>query len=57
MENLINDISQLCESFVKDATLQLQDGNKTAGRRARRTSLDMEPLLKKYRKMSLEMGK
>lgn len=57
MEKLINDISQLCESFVKDATLQLQDGNKTAGRRARRTSLDMEPLLKKYRKMSLEMGK
>lgn len=39
-----------------DARSQLDKGNKTAGLRARRTSLEMEPLLKQFRKMSLEIA-
>ena len=54
MNEIINQIQALAASFLNDATAQLDKGNKAAGLRARRASLDMEPLLKRFRKLSLE---
>ncbi len=54
MKEIIDQIQTLAASFLKDATTQLDKGNKAAGLRARRASLDMEPLLKRFRKLSLE---
>ncbi len=42
------------ETFRENAKSQLDKGNKSAGLRARRASLDLEPLLKRFRKLSLE---
>lgn len=53
MKETLNQIGQLTGSFMKDATSQLDKGNKAAGLRARRASLEQEPLLKRFRKLSL----
>ncbi len=53
MKETLNQIGQLTASFMKDATSQLDKGNKAAGLRARRASLELEPLLKRFRKLSL----
>lgn len=54
MKETLNQIGQLTGSFMKDASSQLDKGNKAAGLRARRASLELEPLLKRFRKLSLE---
>lgn len=54
MKELIEEISAMAETFRENAKAQIEKGNKTAGRRARRASLDMEPLLKRFRKLSLD---
>ncbi|MCH5228305.1 MAG: histone H1 [Muribaculaceae bacterium] len=54
MKDLIDKISELCDSFRINAQAQLVKGNKAAGLRARRVSLDLEPLLKQFRKLSLD---
>ena len=54
MKELIENITRTFDSFRKDAESQLEKGNKSAGLRARRASLDLEPLLKQFRKLSLE---
>ena len=53
MKETINRIESLCNSFLKDASSQLVKGNKAAGLRARRASLELEPLLKQFRRQSL----
>lgn len=53
MKETLNQIGQLTGSFMKDATSQLDKGNKAAGLRARRASLELEPRLKRFRKLSL----
>lgn len=57
----MNELTELLEtkmqSFLKDAALQVQNGNKAAGLRVRRTSLEIQPLLKEFRKRSLELSK
>ena len=40
-----------------DATAQAEKGNKAAGTRARKASLDLEKVLKEFRKVSLEESK
>ena len=45
------------EAFVKDAKAQVEKGNKTAGTRARVASLELEELMKEYRKESLAASK
>ena len=45
------------EAFVKDAKAQVEKGNKTAGTRARVASLELEKLMKEYRKDSLAASK
>ena len=49
MKDLLNQIETLTTSFMKDASSQLDKGNKAAGLRARRASLELEPLLKRFR--------
>lgn len=54
MKELLENITRTFDSFRKDAESQLEKGNKSAGLRARRATLDLEPLLKQFRKLSLE---
>ena len=57
MENLVSKINECFESFKADATLQVEKGNKAAGTRARKASLELEKLLKEFRKASLDLSK
>lgn len=57
MEELVKKIKEAYEAFVIDAQLQVEKGNKAAGTRARKVSLDMEKLLKEFRKKSIEATK
>lgn len=52
MKELIENIARKFDSFRRDAESQLDKGNKSAGLLARRTSLEQEPLLKQFRKLS-----
>ncbi|NLI36824.1 MAG: histone H1 [Bacteroidales bacterium] len=57
MKELIEKAAALYADFTKDADLQLNKGNKAAGTRARKASLDLEKLMKEFRKASLEASK
>ena len=57
MEKLVNKIKAEFEAFATDANLQIEKGNKAAGTRARKSSLDLEKLLKEFRKASLGASK
>lgn len=57
MKELIEKIYAEFEAFKADAELQNEKGNKAAGTRARKSSLDLEKMLKEFRKVSLEESK
>jgi len=57
MNELIEKINASFEALKDDATLQIENGNKAAGTRARKSSLELEKLLKEFRKASLESSK
>lgn len=57
MKDLLSKIQTEIETFNVDATSQVESGNKAAGTRARKSSLNMEKLLKEFRKVSLEESK
>ena len=57
MKELIAKIEETYAAFVADATAQAEKGNKAAGTRARKASLELEKLLKEFRKVSLEEAK
>lgn len=57
MEELIGKIKAELDIFTADAAMQAEKGNKAAGTRARKSSLDLEKLLKEFRKLSLEDSK
>ena len=57
MKELVAKINEAFEAFVKDAALQVEKGNKAAGTRARKASLELEKLMKEFRKVSVEAGK
>jgi len=57
MEELVNNIKTAYEAFAVDATLQIEKSNKAAGTRARKSTLDLEKLLKEFRKVSVEESK
>ncbi len=57
LHELIAKIKELNESLITDAELQAGKGNKAAGMRARKTSLELEKVLKEFRKVSLEESK
>lgn len=53
MEEKVNNIKTLCATLIAEAEKNLA-GNKAAGTRARRTSVELEKALKDYRKASIE---
>ena len=57
MNELIAKIKELNEAFMSDAALQIENGNKAAGTRARKASLEIEKAMKEFRKASLEASK
>lgn len=57
MKDLVAKLIDAMASFYENATTNLEKGNKAAGVRARKTSLEIEKLLKEYRKASIKAGK
>lgn len=57
MKDLIEKINASYEAFKSDAELQVEKGNKAAGIRARKASLELEKLMKEFRKTSVEVAK
>ena len=57
MEKTFAQISELFDQFSKDASLQVEKGNKAAGTRARKAALELSKLLKDFRKVSVEEAK
>lgn len=57
MKNLVNKIHEEWEQFSENSTAQVEKGNKAAGARARKASLEIEKLMKDFRKKSIEEGK
>lgn len=57
MEKLISDINEQIAAFQQNAKLQAENNNKAAGGRARKASLELEKLLKNFRKASIEASK
>ena len=54
MKELVEEIQTMMEEFMKNANAQVENGNKAAGTRALKGSLDLEKKLKEFRKISLE---
>ncbi|MEG1553886.1 MAG: histone H1 [Rikenellaceae bacterium] len=57
MKELVEKIAVKYAEFSKDATMQVENGNKAAGTRARKASLEIEKLMKEFRKVSIEASK
>ena len=57
MNELIEKIKEMSEALLVDAAAQAEKGNNAAGTRARKVSLDLEKVLKEFRKASLEQSK
>ena len=57
MKELVEKIATLVAEFNKDANAQIEKGNKAAGTRARKASLEIEKAMKEFRKVSLEESK
>lgn len=57
MKHLVSKMKDHFETFGKDAGLQLEKSNKAAGTRARKTSLELEKMMKEFRKKSIEHSK
>ncbi len=57
MKNLVEKTTELFEAFKKEAAAQIENGNKAAGTRARKASLEIEKAMKEFRKASLEASK
>ena len=53
MKELIEKIQQTYDAFSTEAALHVEKGNKAAGTRARKASLEVEKLMKEFRKESL----
>ncbi len=57
MKELVEQIKALGASVIENAQAQADRGNKAAGARARKASLELEKVLKEFRKASVEAGK
>ena len=57
MKELIAKIEEAYAAFMVDATAQAEKGNKAAGTRARKMSLELEKAMKAFRKASIEAAK
>ena len=54
MKTLLDQINEKIDLFQTNATSQIEKANKAAGTRARKASLELEKMLKEFRKKSLE---
>ena len=57
MKKLVDQIKEQINAFVENADAQVNKGNKAAGTRARKASLELTKLFKEYRKVSIEEAK
>lgn len=57
MEELLIKIDEQITLFVTNSAKHLNQGNKAAGQRARKATLELEKLFKQYRKLSVEASK
>ncbi len=57
MKELVAKIQEAYAASHADAIAQVEKGNKAAGTRARKASLQVEKLLKEFRKVSVEEAK
>lgn len=57
IKNLVEQINAKYTEFTKDAEALVNAGNKAAGARARKASLEIEKLTKEFRKKSIEASK
>ena len=57
MKELVEKINALAATMIENAAAQAEKGNKAAGARARKASLELEKALKEFRKVSVEAGK
>lgn len=57
MEELYNNIQAKMIEFSRDLNHNVNKGNKSAGVRARKASLELEKMFKEYRKVSLKAVK
>ena len=51
MNELLTQIQDVYAAFSTDAALQIEKNNKAAGARARKASLELEKLMKEFRKL------
>lgn len=57
MKELLEKVNESFTAFIEDANLQIEKNNKAAGTRARKSSLEIEKMMKEFRKASLEASK
>lgn len=57
MKKIIENIAALSEDFSKNANALVEKGNKAAGMRARKASLELTKLFKEFRKASIAESK
>ena len=57
MKELVDKINVAIGEFSTYANAQVENGNKAAGTRARKASLELEKLPKEFRKASIEAAK
>ena len=57
MKELVEKITATVQEFEKEATAHVENGNKAAGTRARKATLELEKLMKQFRKDSIEASK
>jgi hypothetical protein len=57
MKDLFAKINAEIETFKTESELHIEKANKAAGTRARKSSLELEKLLKEFRKVSVEESK
>ena len=57
MKNLLEQIEATYADFKKDAELQSEKGVKIAGLRARKNALQLEKIMKEFRRVSLGLSK
>ena len=57
MKELIEKINAEFETFTTESTSLAEKGVKAAGARARKATLELEKLLKEFRKVSIEESK
>lgn len=57
MKELVEKITATFQEFEKEALAHVENGNKAAGTRARKATLELEKLMKQFRKDSIEASK